>query len=76
MTIETSASQRPNRASRPKQSNTPTSAPINKRLIGEARVQNILEATKTPAARSLVFSPCVKSHDLSQVTPSPSLSLT
>jgi hypothetical protein len=46
MRIAASASPRPNRARDPKQSNTPASAPINKRLIGEASIQNIFEAMK------------------------------
>ena len=57
MRIAASARARPKRACRPKQSNTPTSAPHNRRLIGEASIQNILEAMKNTGGALLRTAP-------------------
>src|SRR5579863_106787 len=49
-TIAASASARPKRARREPESMTPTSAPNNRRLIGEASIQKIFEAMKNTRA--------------------------
>ena len=65
---------RPKRARRPKQSRTPTSAPNNRRLIGEAIIQNIFETKKNTDAALPVATPlCGKGEGLSQDAPSPTL---